>query len=114
MIVECVGDAFTYRWPGGEIRLEPGKPVELPDERAKRLLAKAPGKVRVFLGHIQPGNRITWTRGDGTTLSGLVDDIHVDESGTRWAFVTIGEGWSAVNTKFATLQQNQGTAERAG
>ena len=28
----------TYRWPGGEIRLTPGCPVELPEERGLRLL----------------------------------------------------------------------------
>ncbi len=114
MIVEAVAESFTYRWPGGEIRLEPGKPIELPDERAKRLLAKAAGLVRVVPPSIQPGDRITWTRGDGTTPSGLVDAIYVDESGTRWAFVTIGEGWSAVNTKFAKLQQNQRAEETIG
>lgn len=103
MIVECVGDAFTYRWPGGEVHLEPGKPIDLPDERARRLLLKAPGKVRMIPRPIQPGDRITWTRGDGTTHSGLVDFLHVDENLARWAFVTRGEGWCAVNLEFARV-----------
>ncbi len=47
MKIECIGSPFTYRWPGGEVRLVPGHPVELPDGRAARLLAKAPGRVRV-------------------------------------------------------------------
>lgn len=47
MTIECVGPAFTYRWPTGEVRLVPGRPVELPDDRVSRLLEKAPGRVRV-------------------------------------------------------------------
>ncbi|TSA02155.1 MAG: hypothetical protein D4R81_05185 [Nitrospiraceae bacterium] len=46
MLIEATGKALTYRWPHGEVRLEPGRPVELPDDRANRLLAKAPGRVR--------------------------------------------------------------------
>lgn len=103
MMLEVVGDSFTYRWPGGEVHLEPGKPVDLPDDRAQRLLAKAPGRVRVVPGPIQPNDHITWTRGDGTIHSGVVDFVHVDETGTRWAFVTLGEGWAAINLKTVTL-----------
>ena len=97
--IECVGPAFTYRWPGGEVRLEPGKPIDLPDERAKRLLIKAAGKVRVIAPTISPGDQITWDRA-GMAQAGVVDFIHVDDTGTRWAFVTIGETWAAVNLKF--------------
>ncbi len=46
MLLEAVEKPIIYRWPQGEVRLEPGKPVELPDDRAQRLLEKAPGKVR--------------------------------------------------------------------
>ena len=46
-IIECVGAPFTYRWPAGEVRLALGHPVTLPDDRAARLLEKAPGRVRV-------------------------------------------------------------------
>jgi hypothetical protein len=45
--IECIGSPFTYRWPTGEVRLVPGHPVELPEDRAARLLEKAPGRVRV-------------------------------------------------------------------
>ena len=101
MIVEVVGEAFTYRWPGGEIRLEPGKPVELPDERAKRLLAKAPGRVRVVSPSIQPGDSIKWTRGDGTEHTATVDFLYKDMDGVTWAF-TEGPAWSAVSLKHAS------------
>ena len=54
MTIECIGSPFTYRWPDGEIRLVPGHPVELVDDRAVRLLEKAPGRVRV----VESANRI--------------------------------------------------------
>lgn len=71
MTIECIGEAFTYRWPAGEIRLEPGKPIELPDERAQRLLAKVPGKVRVVPPPpVRPGWLITYRGGDGRLRGG--------------------------------------------
>ena len=102
MILECVGPGFTYRWPGGEVHLEPGKPITLPEERGKRLLLKAPGRVRVIHPTVQPGTTIAWRRADGTSQVGQVDCVHVDETGTRWAFVTLPDGtWAAVNLKFS-------------
>lgn len=47
MLIEAVEKALTYRWPDGEIRLIPGQPMEVPEERARRLLEKAAGKVRM-------------------------------------------------------------------
>ena len=46
-MIEAVEEPVTYRWPGGEIQLEPGCPVYLPESRALKLLAKAQGKVRL-------------------------------------------------------------------
>lgn len=89
MTVECVGEGFTYRWPGGEVRLEPGKPIDLPVDRAQRLLAKAPGRVRVLPGRIQAGDVISWQRADGSVHNGVVDFLHVDSDQTSWAFVTL-------------------------
>lgn len=100
MIIECIGSPFTYRWPTGEVRLEPGKPVELPDARAKRLLDKAPGKVRVITPAVQAGSQVTWCRVDGSKHLGIVDQIYVDDTGTRWAFVTIGERWAVINLNY--------------
>ncbi len=64
MIVEAIDTTVMYRWPGGEVRLEPGNPIELPKERATRLLAKTCGKVRVVdpdpIPALNPGDRIAW------------------------------------------------------
>lgn len=106
MRLEAIGESFTYRWPGGEVRFEPGIPIDLPDERAQRLLNKAGDKVRVIPSTIQPGSTITWQRADDLTMqTGVVDWLHTDDRGLRWAFVTIGDSWAAVNLKFATINK---------
>ena len=46
MWLESKKESFTYRWRGGQVYLEPGKPVQLPDYRAMRLVSRHPGKVR--------------------------------------------------------------------
>ena len=93
MTIECIGSPFTYRWPTGEVRLVPGQPVELPDDRAARLLEKAPGRVRVVALATRAGDTISWTRADGSHPAGVV-----------WAFITLPSGlWTAVNLKFARV-----------
>lgn len=102
MKLEAIGTPLTYRWPGGSVYLEPGRPVDLPEARAQRLLDKAPGKVRVITPTLfQAGSQVTWCRANGSTQFGIVDQIYVDDTGTRWAFVTIGESWAVVNLKLA-------------
>lgn len=101
MIIECIGGPFTYRWPTGEVRLEPGKPVDLPEARAQRLLNKAPGKVRVVTPSIAAGSLFTWTRGDGSKQEGFVDFLYADHTENRWAIVSLPGGtWAFVNVKF--------------
>jgi len=49
MLIEAVEKPFTYEWPDGRIRLEPGKPVNIADEhRALKVLAKCGERVRVI------------------------------------------------------------------
>ncbi len=59
MIIECIGSPFTYRWPDGEVHLSRGRPVDLPDDRAARLLAKAPGRVRVVKAATRSASQLT-------------------------------------------------------
>ncbi|TKB75257.1 MAG: hypothetical protein E8D45_07835 [Nitrospira sp.] len=104
MLVEAVNGPIRYRWPGGEIRLVPGKPVELPNDRAERLLAKAGGKVRqitttappvIVEPHPSP-RRCYWEDRDGTIRPGVVTMLGqcgeefwvLVEDGTSWVWVT--------------------------
>ena len=103
MIIECIGDPFTYRWPGGEVHLEPGKPIDLPDARAQRLLSKAPGKVRMITPTIAAGSLVTWRRGDGSKQEGFVDFLHADPEGKEWVFVSWGKTWAAVDRRLLTV-----------
>lgn len=101
MLIEAIGKPLTYRWPGGEVHLEPGTPIDLPDDRAQRLLSKAPGKVRMVPPAIAAGSPVAWSRGDGTKQEGFVDGIHTDDTRTLWASVSLlGGSWSFVNVKF--------------
>jgi len=69
-------------------------------ERAKPKEAGMQQQALDPIRSVQPGDRIEWTRA-GQAQQGLVDFVHVDDTGTTWAFVTIGETWAAVNMKFA-------------
>ena len=67
MWLEAITEPVVYRWPGGQIRLEPGKLVILPQERAQRLLKKACGRVRiVHNGLLRSATTVYWERADGT------------------------------------------------
>ena len=46
MLLEAVNRPIRYTWPEGQLRLEPGKPIEVPDDRGQKVLAKCGGKVR--------------------------------------------------------------------
>jgi len=104
MIIEAL-TSFTYRWPGGEVHLKPGKPIDLPEDRALRLLDKAAGKARLVTPTIAVGSQITWQRA-GKAQQGVVDYLHTDADGTMWAFATTGETWAAVNMKYVTQRSD--------
>jgi hypothetical protein len=49
MFLEAVSRPIKFRFSDGEVvRLAPGRPVELPEARARRVLESALGKVRVI------------------------------------------------------------------
>lgn len=111
MLIEAIGVPFVCRWPGGECHIVPGQPVELPDDRAQRLMAKAPGRVRAVraltptIHAIQPGDQISWMQ-VGQRQIGVVDFLHRDPDGQDWAFVTIGGSWAAVNLPYARVMSS--------
>ncbi len=46
MLIEAVTQPIRYTWPQGELLLKPGKPVEVPNDRGQKVLAKCGSKVR--------------------------------------------------------------------
>ena len=106
MLIEAVDHPIRYRFPGGEIRLEPGRPVEVEPERATKLLARAGAKVRAITPRVHPGDRITWIRGDLTVQHGVVDFLQA-YPGEMWAFCTRpDDGWTAVNVKYILKKEH--------
>lgn len=76
MRLEAVGQPIRYRWPGGEIVLIPGQPVEVEPDRARRILAKLGDRVRavetlkpkdpIIIEPANPqGRPVYWERGSG-------------------------------------------------
>jgi hypothetical protein len=72
MMLEATDKPIRYCWPGGEVRLEPGKPVELPESRAQRLLDKVPGKVRVVPIY-SVGTPVNVTSMNGHRWAGVIE-----------------------------------------
>ena len=45
-----------------------------------------------------PGSLITWQRTDAKRRGPTtIDFVHTDPDGSTWAFVTLPDGWAAVN-----------------
>lgn len=61
MIIEALKPLrVAFSDPGqAPIHLKPGYPVNLPDDQARRLLEKAPGKVRL-ISEAKPGDTVEW------------------------------------------------------
>jgi hypothetical protein len=83
MLLEAVGKAFIYKWPGGEIVLTPGQPVDVEPERARRILAKLGDRVRA-VGASQPGQVVTWDSPLFGTCTGEVLATYPDGSALAW------------------------------
>ena len=99
MMLEAVGNAFTYRWPGGEVHLTPGQAVVLPEDRARRLLAKAGGRVRRVELPVPVVGRIQWRSplfGDcqGTVVFGPESDWYcVRTHSVSGSLALVHESW---------------------
>ncbi len=62
MLIEAL-KPLMVRLPSGDLHLTPGKPVDLPDEQAQKLLAMVPEKVKLASTRppcLQPGTWIEW------------------------------------------------------
>ena len=117
MLVEAIDKAMCYRWPDGEVKLVPGKPVDLPEARALRLLQKAPGRVRMVQPDPSPiaennhlsepprvpplgsGWLVVYRDRTGTLRGGTDERDHGTVKECRWN----GAGWLVALASGATL-----------
>ena len=100
MQLEAIGKPLRYRLKDDqELTLRPGQPVDVPDGAAQQLLRKAPTRVRVAF---EVGAMISWQVAE-RRRHGIVDFVHRHADGVVWVFVITGEGWAAVNAKFASV-----------
>jgi hypothetical protein len=54
MLLEATNKSIKYRLRDGrEVLLKPGLPIEVPDDAARYLLDKAPGRVQIASSHSQ-------------------------------------------------------------
>lgn len=92
MLLEAVDRPVRYHLiDGREVRLVPGHPVDLPDVQARKLLAKAPEKVRMVQPHaitFQLGDLIHWQTWDGKIHGPALVEHVTFSGGRRWAWVT--------------------------
>jgi|SRR5215831_8490584 len=94
MLLEAIVKPICYRWPGGEVVLMPGCPLDLPEDRAWRVLQRAPGKVRAIdsvslIGSVRAGRWVEWLSPALPRQQGEVLAVHPD--GTFEAFHPITE-----------------------
>lgn len=47
-----------------------------------------------------PGDLITWV---GNEASAILDCLHTEPDGSVWAFVTLPDGWAAINANYVTV-----------
>ena len=91
MLLEAVDSPIRYRLTDGrEVRLVPGQPIVLPEDRALKLLAKANGRVRMVEAPVLPlwlGCLIQWQAMDGKTYGPAVVEYVTVCDGRTWAFV---------------------------
>ena len=80
MLIEAL-KPLLVRLPSGDLHLTPGKPVDLPDKQARKLLTKAQGKVKLVPTRpprFQPGTWIEWDSPLFGRLRGELLGVHGD------------------------------------
>lgn len=94
MLIEVL-EPLKVRLPGGQLRdLLPGQPVDLPDEAARKLLQRAPGRARVasqpLLTSVSTSSRPVYFETMAGELLGPAVVSHLtsalDSQGKEWAW----------------------------
>ena len=95
MTIECLEDV-TVRY-GGQVRaLHAGQTIDLPPEKARRLLERAAGRVRVLgdatqpIAPIKPGWFVIYPNREGKLCGGFDEREHGTVLECRWE----GTGWT--------------------
>lgn len=58
---------------------------------------------------VQPGDRVTWQRGDLSWQAATVDFLHLGADGSEWVFCTLKNGeQNTLNVKFICDSQKAG------
>jgi hypothetical protein len=91
MLIEAT-EPLRIKTQGREILLEPGKPVDLPRDRAEKLLRVASHSVRLVppLSPILPGWLIAWRDRAGRLRGGCDDRAHGTVREAQWG----ADGWT--------------------
>jgi hypothetical protein len=82
MWVEAI-KTVCVRFPEGDLRMEPGQPVDLSPDRAELLVTKGEGKIR-FTCQYKAINCVLWRRGRMIVGPG---NLELDD-GPRWVLVS--------------------------
>jgi hypothetical protein len=82
--------------------LEIIRQVEEAHKPTVRIIGPVEGEKTQQSEILAAGSSITWQGADGKQRGpAIVDFIHADADGTKWAFVTLPEGWATENLKYA-------------
>jgi hypothetical protein len=94
-MIECLAD-LTIRCGGQVHALQPGHTIDLPVDKAERLLKRAPGRVRLLdkptqpIAPIKPGWLVVYRDRIGKLCGGFDDREHGTVRECRWN----GAGWT--------------------
>ena len=85
MLIEAI-EPLRVRLPDGQLRdMVPGQPVDLPDAAARKLLARAPDRVKVAGSpHLSPGTKVQWDSSLFGLLLGEVLTTYPDGAVLVW------------------------------
>jgi len=103
MLIEATSQPVRYQFRDGrQVRLELGRPVDLPEQQARALLHKAAGKVRVASTvTVEPAacrRLVYWESASGSllgpaTVSYFARVVEPDGREAFWLCVEFRDGW---------------------
>jgi len=99
MLIEAADHPFTYTWPNGVIRLEPGKPVNVSTERGAKILKRCGDRVRALepedlsIGALIEFQSPLFGLCTGRVLTLELEAVRITEHSVIKETVTIPVGW---------------------